>query len=84
MSRSASVSPHSTAGRDRGVAAWSLAGGQAHDRAAHAVLDLTAPASGLVTPAGDQLLGFDVGEGGAADRCLGARRRHLRHLGAGG
>jgi len=63
MSRSASVSPHSTAGRDRGVAAWSLSGGQAHDRAAHAVLDLTAPASGLVTPAGDRLLGFDIGEG---------------------
>lgn len=42
---------------------WTLAGGRAEDRAGGVVLDLSAPGLGLVTPAGDRWLGFEVGVG---------------------
>ena len=66
MSRSASTSSQvrQAGARDGRVASvWRLAGGRAEDHARNALLDLSAPSAGIVTPAGDRLLGFDVGAG---------------------
>jgi hypothetical protein len=66
MSRSPSASSKARqAATPRGSteSAWTLAGGRAEDRAGGVVLDLSAPALGLVTPAGDRWLGFEVGVG---------------------
>jgi hypothetical protein len=66
MSRSSSASSKaSQAAAPRGPtdSVWTLAGGRAQDRVGGVVLDLSAPALGLVTPTGDRWLGFDVGVG---------------------
>ena len=66
MSRSRSASSQASqvkALRGRVDSVWALAGGKAEDRDRGVVLDLSVPAAGLVTPAGDRLLGFDVGVG---------------------
>jgi hypothetical protein len=66
MSRSPSAPSQASqvkALRGRVDSVWTLAGGRAEDRDRGVVLDLSAPATGLVTPAGDRLLGFDVGVG---------------------
>ena len=66
MARSASASSkvgQAPASRGPAESAWTLAGGRAEDRAGGVVLDLSAPAAGLVTPTGNRWLGFDVGVG---------------------
>ena len=65
-SSQASQSPQASqvnALRGRVDSVWTLAGGRVEDRDRGVVLDLSVPAAGLVTLAGDQLLGFDVGVG---------------------